>query len=104
MALCLSWVSMGTKRLTKRATEKVAAKMKVHVVTAVQGMSISRLPGGRIRYEGSLHSRRQRLRISLSIGLLRCLFWLSSTAGQMWHNLSGQCFGYQPLALPLVTN
>lgn len=73
-------------------------------MSAVQGMSISRLPWGRIEYEGSLQSRRRRLRIGLSIGLLRCLFWLRSTARQMWQNLSGQCFGHQPLALPLVAS
>lgn len=72
------------------------------VFSAMQGMSISRLPGGRIQYEGSLQSRRRRLRIGVSIGLLRCLFWLSTTARQFWQNMSGRCFGYPPLALPLI--
>ncbi|CAL8467426.1 g6964 [Coccomyxa elongata] len=97
-------VSAITRGAATRLGSSIHDRLRINATYALKGMSISRLSGGRIRYEGSLQSRRRRLRIGLSIGLLRCLFWLSSTARQMWQNLSGQCFGHQPLALPLVTS
>jgi hypothetical protein len=62
-------------------------------------MAISRLPGGQIKYEGSLKSRTKRMRISVSILALRGLFWLSSTAGQLWRNVLDTLFGPTPLML-----
>ncbi|EIE24434.1 ABC1-domain-containing protein [Coccomyxa subellipsoidea C-169] len=96
-------VSAITRGAATKLGSSVPDRLRINATYALKGMSICRLPGGRVQYEGSLQSRRRRLRISVSIRLLRCYFWLSSTARQMWQNLSGQCFGHQPLALPLVT-
>ena len=67
----------------------------------MQGMSMSKLPGGQLRYEGSLQSRAQRLRIHVSIAALRGIWWLSSSASQIWHNLLEALFGFHtPMLLP----
>ncbi len=74
----------------------------MRAVSLAQGMAISRLPGERVRYEGNFQSRAQRLRISVSIAALRGLFWLSSTASQMWCNLTEALFGHRAPMLLLA--
>ena len=64
-----------------------------------QGMSIARLPNGRVGYEGSMHSRAQRLRISISIAALRSIWWLGSTAICLWHNVTSVLLGTDAYAL-----
>ena len=53
-------------------------------------MSMSRLPDGRVAYEGSLQQQRKRLTIGATIIALRSLFWLRSTAAAVWFNLSAR--------------
>ena len=64
-----------------------------------QGMSITRLPNGKVAYEGSMQSRMQRLRISISIAALRSLWWLGSTGICLWHNVTSVLLGTDAYAL-----
>lgn len=70
--------------------------------SAAQGMSISRLPDGRVRYEGSLAKRRKRLQIGASIFLLRMMFWIRSTVAALWTNVPGRLFAGGARPEPLL--
>lgn len=74
-------------------------RLRINATYAQKGMSIARLPSGRVGYEGSMQSRAQRLRISISIATLRSIWWLGSTAICLWHNVTSVLLGTDAYAL-----
>ena len=85
------WLRVATHRYIAMTASHM---MRTHdVILLAQGMSISRLPDGAVVYEGSMQSRRKRLRVSFSIAALRSLWWLGSTAICLWRNVISVCSG-----------